>query len=118
MKVIAYGSLVLSSLLVLLWPAAAYASIFAFDAPSGGAYFELKIRPRHRYFELSLGISGCHSPYSRSAEESSMVVETYYRFSPDSVRPTCPGVFACHGTWPVNQVFGRRSIHVSSLRLP
>jgi hypothetical protein len=42
MKVIAYGSLVLSSLLVLLWPAAAYASIFAFDAPSGGAYFELK----------------------------------------------------------------------------
>ncbi len=42
MKVIAYCSLVLTSLLVLLWPLAAYASIFAFDAPSSGAYFELK----------------------------------------------------------------------------
>jgi hypothetical protein len=42
MKVFAYCSLVLSSLLVILWPLAAYASIFAFDAPRGSAYFEFK----------------------------------------------------------------------------
>jgi len=35
MKVFAYSCLVLSSLLVVLWPVAAYASIFAFDAPRG-----------------------------------------------------------------------------------
>jgi hypothetical protein len=42
MKAIAYGSLVLSSLLMLLWPVAAYATIFLFDAPTGGTYLEVK----------------------------------------------------------------------------
>lgn len=32
----------LSSLVVLLWPMAAYACIFLFDAPGGTPYFELK----------------------------------------------------------------------------
>ena len=39
MKVFAYSCLVLSSLLVVLWPVAAYATIFAFDAPRGSASF-------------------------------------------------------------------------------
>jgi hypothetical protein len=42
MKVFAYSCLVLSSLLVVLWPVAAYASIFAFDAPRGSASFEFE----------------------------------------------------------------------------
>jgi hypothetical protein len=42
MKVIAFCSLVLSSLLALLWPIAAYVTVFAFDAPSRGALYELK----------------------------------------------------------------------------
>jgi hypothetical protein len=42
MKVIAYCSLVLSGLLILLWPVAAYGSIFLFDAPSRGALFEFQ----------------------------------------------------------------------------
>jgi hypothetical protein len=42
MKVFAYCCLVLSSLLVVLWPVAAYASIFAFDAPTGSASFEFE----------------------------------------------------------------------------
>lgn len=40
MKIVAYSVLVLSSLLVLLWPVAAYGSIFMFDAPKGSAHFE------------------------------------------------------------------------------
>jgi hypothetical protein len=42
MKIAAYCILVLSSLLMLLWPIAAYTTIFLFDAPGGKAFFELK----------------------------------------------------------------------------
>ena len=50
MKVFAYSTLVLSGLLVLLWPVAAFSSIFLFDAPSGTFYFEVQ-----RY-ALAIGI--------------------------------------------------------------
>jgi hypothetical protein len=50
MKVFAYCTLVLSGLLVLLWPVAAFSSIFLFDAPNGTFYFEVQ-----RY-ALAIGI--------------------------------------------------------------
>ena len=107
MKVIAYCSLVLTSLLVLLWPLAAYASIFAFDAPSSGAYFELK-----RY-ALVIGVLSYPWGYlvaiarilarrKGQAWWSKLTIG----FSPDSVPPTCSAVFACHGIGPMNQLLG------------
>jgi hypothetical protein len=50
MKVFAYCIFVLSGLVVLLWPLAAYFSIFLFDAPGGTVYFEIQ-----RY-ALAIGI--------------------------------------------------------------
>jgi hypothetical protein len=50
MKVFAYCSLVLSGLVVLLWPLAAFSSIFLFDAPTSTFYFEVE-----RY-ALAIGI--------------------------------------------------------------
>jgi hypothetical protein len=50
MKVFAYLILVLSCLAALLWPLAAFSSVFLFDAPSGTFYFEMQ-----RY-ALAIGI--------------------------------------------------------------
>src|SRR3954464_10733508 len=80
MKIAAYCILVLSSLLMLLWPIAAYTTIFLFDAHGGKAFFELK-----RY-AMAVGLL---SPQ----EARELVEQTYCNFSAFPVRSAGTAVF-------------------------